>query len=43
MLGIDWSTNIRPDYFTIDRLDAAFRGKRLDFKTETIPKPPFSG
>jgi len=42
MLGIDWKTNIRPDYPTIDKLDARYLGKRLDFKTETIPEPPFS-
>ena len=42
MLGVDWKINIRPNYFTIDRLDAVYCGKRLDIKTETIPEPPFS-
>jgi hypothetical protein len=42
MLGVDWKANIRPDYFTIDRLDAVYYGRRLDIKTETIPEPFFS-
>jgi hypothetical protein len=42
MLGLEWKANIRPNYFTIDKLDAVYYGKRLDIKTETIPEPFFS-
>ncbi len=37
LLGIDWKSNIRENYFTIDDFDVYFKGKKIDIKTETVP------
>lgn len=36
-LNIDWQSNIRENYNTIDDYDFLVRGKKIDLKTETIP------
>jgi hypothetical protein len=36
-LGIDWRSNIRENYYTIDDYDFIVNNKRIDLKTETIP------
>jgi len=38
LLGIDWESNIRPNYLTIDRQDIIFKGKRVSVKTESLPR-----
>lgn len=38
LLNIDWQSNIRQDYFTIDDFDLIHKGKKIDVKTETIPR-----
>jgi hypothetical protein len=38
LLEVDWESNIRPDYRTIDRQDIIFKGKRVSVKTETLPR-----
>lgn len=42
LLGIDWITNIRVDYETIDSQDGVINGLKFDVKTETIPDPYFT-
>lgn len=37
-LGIDWKSNIRKNYFTVDDCDLIYKGKKIDIKTETVPK-----
>lgn len=37
-LGIDWKSNIREHYHTIDDYDFLLKGKRIDLKTETVPR-----
>jgi hypothetical protein len=37
LLGVDWKSNIRPHYRTIDRQDIIFKGKRISVKTESLP------
>ena len=37
LLNIDWKTNIRENYLTIDSFDLIVDGKKADVKTETIP------
>jgi hypothetical protein len=37
LFNIDWSRNIRKDYFTIDEFDLNINNKKIDIKTETIP------
>jgi len=37
-LGMDWKANIRKDYKTIDDFDFIHNNKRIDVKTETVPK-----
>lgn len=34
----DWKENIRPDYLTIDDCDFMLGNKRVDVKTETVPR-----
>lgn len=36
--GIDWLSNIRKDYLTIDSCDFRFNGYKIDVKTETLPR-----
>jgi hypothetical protein len=38
LLGIDWKKNIRDNYLTIDNYDFIIKNKRIDVKTETVPK-----
>jgi len=38
LLGVDWKSNIRPHYRTIDRQDIIFKGKRISVKTESLPR-----
>ncbi|MEM2742314.1 MAG: hypothetical protein QXD95_09250 [Nitrososphaeria archaeon] len=38
LLGIDWKSNIRPNYRTIDQQDIIFKGKRISVKTESLPR-----
>jgi len=38
LLGLDWKDGIRKDYLTIDNFDIAYKGQRLDVKTETVPQ-----
>lgn len=35
--GVEWSSNIRKDYLTIDSHDLIFSWGRVDIKTETVP------
>ncbi len=42
LLGIDWVTNIRDNYYTIDDQDGIINNLVFDVKTETIPEPYFS-
>jgi len=37
-MGSDWKENIRPDYLTIDDCDFMLGDKKIDVKTETVPK-----
>jgi hypothetical protein len=37
LLGIDWESNIRDNYLTIDDFDFNINGKKIDVKTETMP------
>jgi hypothetical protein len=37
LLGIDWESNIRDNYLTIDDFDFSVGGKKIDVKTETLP------
>ena len=37
MLNIDWKSNIREDYKTIDDQDIIYADKKIDIKTETVP------
>lgn len=41
LLGIDWRSNIRKDYLTIDNGDIRVGNYLIDVKTETIPQPYF--
>lgn len=41
LLGIDWESNIRDNYLTIDNGDIRFGKYLIDVKTETIPQPHF--
>jgi len=36
-LGIDWKSNIRDNYYTIDDFDFIIKNKKADVKTETVP------
>nr|WP_181716251.1 hypothetical protein [Psychrobacter sp.]QJS05368.1 hypothetical protein [Psychrobacter sp.] len=36
-LGLNWRTNIRPDYSVADDYDFIYRGSLIEVKTETIP------
>lgn len=36
-LGIDWKSNIRDNYYTIDDFDFNINNKKIDLKTETVP------
>lgn len=36
-LGIDWKTNIRENYYTIDNYDFIVNNKKIDLKTESVP------
>ena len=38
LLGHDWKSNIRENYLTIDDCDLIINGKKIDIKTETIPR-----
>ncbi|MDC0882084.1 hypothetical protein OAQ12_03975 [Candidatus Marinimicrobia bacterium] len=37
LFNIDWESNIRKDYLTIDDFDLIHKSKKIDVKTETIP------
>jgi hypothetical protein len=37
LLGIDWKSGIRPNYYTIDDCDLLVNGWVIDAKTESIP------
>lgn len=37
-LNIDWESNIRENYLTIDDFDLIYKEKKIDVKTETIPR-----
>lgn len=37
-VGIDWKKNIRENYITIDSYDVILNGKKVDVKTETVPR-----
>jgi hypothetical protein len=37
LLGIDWRSNIRENYYNIDDFDFIIKGKKADVKTETLP------
>ncbi len=37
-MGTDWKENIRPDYLTIDDCDFMLGDKKIDVKTETVPR-----
>lgn len=36
-IGIDWKSNIRENYYTIDDYDLIINNNRIDIKTETVP------
>ncbi|MEC4114957.1 hypothetical protein VSO92_12675 [Myroides pelagicus] len=38
LLGGNWQTNIRENYHTIDDFDIILNGKKIDVKTETVPR-----
>jgi len=38
LLGLDWRSNIRPNYLTIDRQDIIFKEKHVSVKTESLPR-----
>lgn len=38
ILGGDWKSNIRENYLTIDDYDIVVNGKKIDIKTETVPR-----
>ena len=40
-LNIDWKSNIRKSYDTIDSYDVRSKGKLIDVKTASIPDPYF--
>jgi len=41
LLGIDWKSNIRQDYKTIDSKDLIINGLKIDVKTESVPSQFF--